>query len=773
MNVMDYSKNPFFSFFYKEIVNRRTISQGFLVETNDMHGKIRSQASYSERDEITPLSASYYTYRNTGKNGLNDKVNFVYNDEAGAVHSGNIGVDMELMSDVREFSVKSNGFNGQLQVDIYTIAAAQIPLPTFFPLKTYVENKYRAVTCTKLINYHAIEDSVIVMDKGSVISTKTLAYDAETGGAIVTKTANEFNDTVYNVNYPAYWAYSSTGLAYKNINREYMNLSFSDGKITDDGIAQDSVFESGDELYISKGSGSPSCVPESGDVARIWAFDKNKNSTPLSVVHKDIIFMDSSGVPFTKAGVNCRIIRSGKRNNLGLNVASATCMVNPIKNVGGVLKLRVDSTSKVVNVSAIDYKEKWQSDNDAIDRKVYYSDTCFDDPLDSFSCNGILIKNINPYVKGLVGNLKPYRSYTFYGERMEYNPAVATAIRKNGFIKSYADFWAFDENNNLVPDYANIKWAWNSELTKVNSKGQELETKDALNRYTAGQYGFNKSLPLGMTQNARYGESFNEGFEDYYYKEQLNKLSPHICADRYIDFSGLANTSIVDLMDSSFQAHSGRYALKVNSATTVNKQLPVGKIVDSLNLKTSPGILINAGIGPAQLVSRWTEDPNLTGSTITALTTRNSSNLGFSTHQNWGGNIGWENLKFHEKDVQYTKVETGGNYTFHLKTLISTVPLGSSAPADDLKSRIYIKITNLRNGQTHDMDANFCMQACTNNNPDEYYTVFLECGMHKIEINLDATFYNAYTNDMYTQFSYNCFGLTSYEAVTCNYTKPI
>ncbi|MEO6499227.1 MAG: hypothetical protein ABIN95_09450, partial [Mucilaginibacter sp.] len=143
MASMEYNKNPFFSFLYKEIINRRTISQGFLVETNDMHGKIRSQAAYSESDEKTPLSASYYSYKNTGKNGLNDKVNFVYNDQGGLVKKGNMGIDVELMTDVREFRLQSNGFNGQVQVDLFPITPFIISLFTMLPLKTYQENLYR------------------------------------------------------------------------------------------------------------------------------------------------------------------------------------------------------------------------------------------------------------------------------------------------------------------------------------------------------------------------------------------------------------------------------------------------------------------------------------------------------------------------------------------------------------------------------------------------------------------------------------------------------
>src|SRR5262249_41459114 len=159
--------SPAFSFFNKETIDRRTTSQGFLVETNDMHGKLKLQATYSESDENTPLSYTLHTYKNTGANGLNDLVDFVHNDQGVAVSSGNMGVDMELMTDVREFTTTSNGTDVQGQVDFFSF----VPWPIFgifiYPLQSYTENKYRAVTTTKLINYHAIEDSLIMNDKGS------------------------------------------------------------------------------------------------------------------------------------------------------------------------------------------------------------------------------------------------------------------------------------------------------------------------------------------------------------------------------------------------------------------------------------------------------------------------------------------------------------------------------------------------------------------------------------------------------------------------------
>ena len=573
MASMDYKKDPFFSFFNKEVINRRIISQGFMVTTNDMHGKMKAQLAYSEKDEKTPVSGSFHSYRNTGKNGLNDKVDFVYNNEKGIVHQGNMGVDMELMTDVREFSIESRGVNTMGQVDIFYIGPIPVPVPTVFRSRTFIENKYRAVTCTKLINYHAIEDSVTVMDKGSVISTRTLAYDAETGTPVVTQTANEFNDSIYNISYPAHWAYSGVGLAYKNAGRSYSNVSFIDGRITS-GVSDMSQFESGDELFITKLplSSSITCPNPSPAVSKLWAFDKNKVTTALTVPSKDIVFMDSTGNLFTYNNVDFRILRSGRRNNLGLTVSGITAMKNPLQVAGGVKKLVIDSTYNVVAASAISFKEKWQTDNDVIVKRLYYFPTCSSVEMDSIDCSGILEKKINPYTKGLIGNLKPYRSYTYYGSRREADPNYQTNIRKNGYISNFINFWSFNTDANLVPDTANTKWVWNSELTRINGKGQELETRDALDRYTAAQYGFNKNMPVAMTQNAKYGEAFADGFEDYSYYEALNKPGPYNCTRNYIDLTGQYGSSIVP-SDGTVNAHSGKYMMKLNGGAQISQPL--------------------------------------------------------------------------------------------------------------------------------------------------------------------------------------------------------
>ena len=127
------------------------------------------------------------------------------------------------------------GLEVQGQVDIFYIHFP-VPIPTIWPVSGVSENIYRSVTTTKVINYYCVLDSVVVIVKGSQVSTKNLAYDAQTGEVLVTRTNNEFNKAVYNTYYPAYWAYGGMGLACENIDATYTGINFSDGRITNAGI---------------------------------------------------------------------------------------------------------------------------------------------------------------------------------------------------------------------------------------------------------------------------------------------------------------------------------------------------------------------------------------------------------------------------------------------------------------------------------------------------------------------------------------------------------
>lgn len=554
-----------FAFFRKWSFDSRAISQGFLVETNDMHGKIKSQSSYAETDPDTRMSYTEYFYRNTGKKGLNEKFDFVHNDQGGVIKPGSMGVDIELMTDVQEFSVKSKSIQVQAQVDWMVPAPFPTFLPFIWPVFGANESIYRAVTTTKVINYHSVVDSVVVMDKGSVVSTRNLVFDANTGTPVVTRTNNEFDKPVYNTTYPAYWAYSGMGLAYKNIDARLSGIQFTDGKITG-GLAPQTpkdYFESGDEIYIISGT-TPSdpcwaALQSSDAIKRIWAYDRNKNNSSLTNTTPDLVFIDAAGKPYTKANVTLRIIRSGKRNMLTTPAASITSLENPEVETAGVRKLLPGSTTKVLNASAVEYKEKWQADPDVIRRVA--TNMCTG--LTSFVCLGQQLETVNPYVKGLLGTFRPHRNMVFYGERTEGQTSVTsgTKLSANGTLLNFAPYWQFNAQNNLVT-IPESRWVWNSEITRVNSRGLELETKDALNIYTAAQYGYRKSLPVAIANNARYDQILYQSYEDIGYNESLNSVAIQPCSEIELLPS---DGQVVNADAEGINAHTGNSFFRLNA----------------------------------------------------------------------------------------------------------------------------------------------------------------------------------------------------------------
>ena len=370
--------NRIFNFSKKDYM---TLTQGFRVVLNDMNGKIKMQASYPETDLKNPINKTTYFYRmnKTGENKYNlDNIVPVVGGPNGVITNKLVGKEIEVMNDFREHFTFTHSAQIPLNLDFFTLGVWPVLLPTMFRAIFRDESMYRSATTLKVINAYGILDSVENIDKGSVVGTKNLVYDAETGEVLVSRTKNEFNKPIYNFNYPAYWANEGMGPAYKNIDANYSGILFRNGKI-ESGLTEsevNNIFESGDEIYvfdnslvgpkdnagcIGTGSGDP-CVllPKSGEY-RIWALDLTKD-TRNSV--KEFIFIDRYGNPYNAANANIRIIRSGRRNMTDASVGSVTSMASPIllkpDNVT-FDKIYINDAINVVNTGAIELKEKWKT----------------------------------------------------------------------------------------------------------------------------------------------------------------------------------------------------------------------------------------------------------------------------------------------------------------------------------------------------------------------------------------------------------------------------
>jgi hypothetical protein len=761
------------AFFNKYAYDFKAQSQGFLIATNDMHGKMKSQSSYAENDTTTRISYTENFYKNTGVNGLNDKFSFIGKDNKGSVYSGNMGIDVDLMTDTREFSVKSTSLEVQGQVDmLYFIVP--IPVPTIWPVSGTAQNIYRSVTTSKVITYHSVLDSVVVIDKGSQVSTKNLAYDAETGEVLVTRTNNEFDKPVYNTSYPAYWAYGGMGLAYKNIDAVYSNIKFSDGKLTTAGF-DFSIFESGDELLIKKATRYSGCNGQvnDGGTELIWAFDKNKNTTSL-ITTPDFIFIDSKGRPYTMDAVTFRIIRSGHRNLLDAKTASVTSMVNPISTG----KLKFDTASKVINASATEFKEKWLVDNDIFKRLRSVRDPVTCTTTEVSDSLGYLETNINPYRKGLVGNFKPYRNMVFYDTRKEYDTSSFTNISANGYLNNFKPYWDFNTSNKLVPDSNSLQWVWNSKLNKTNAKGMELETVNALGIYTSAQYGYNKTMPVAIANNAGYNEMFAEGFEDYGYGESINNTTFNFF-NRHINFNGLPNSAIINTDTTNFKAHTGRYALKVNGSSTSSLSIPVLSEPDStfspvlIYKKDTTGVLSTLGgnYNFESTVPKYVPTSNQGTASFSSA----SPGLTLSIDPLDTIYSGARTHYYHQSGSFYINISSAKTYSFNISlgTAYNNYGITVNAHYNDFGVYIY--------DSTGKTASSYSLQQVAFDYTSASYTAFLCPGVYLVNYYADEL-YSATDNGLnytHNSYSWSCSNSTSpdYKNLTkttgCIFTRPI
>src|SRR5690606_23284271 len=124
-------------------------------------------------------------------------------------------------------------------------------------------------------------------------------------------------------------------------------------------------------------------------------------------------------------------------------------------------------------------------------------------------------------------------------------------IRKDGTFTSFNPFWKWNGNTWEVDE---DNWTWTTTITQFNPNGQELENKDALERYSAGLYAYNNTLTVGIGANLRLNDIAFDAFEDYSYLP---------CSQDHFSYRPFNH-----LIDNS-ESHTGRNSIKVNAADNV------------------------------------------------------------------------------------------------------------------------------------------------------------------------------------------------------------
>jgi hypothetical protein len=319
--------------------NSRVASQGYTIELNDMQGKPKSEKVIDKGGN--EISSVYYYYKTVNQDApekrLNNEALVLQKD--GSISNAVIGRDIEMYSDMRSQTSFTAGVNVMINVDAIYLLFAVIPIPNILPLPNAEYTGFRSASTVKIIQQYGILDKVVKRQNGSHITTENLAWDANTGEVLLTRSQNEFDDPVYSLSYPSHWAYDDgMGPAYKNLGLLIANFSATGGLIGSTAATQ--LLVSGDELLIKNNSGV---------YQKYWI---NKAGSPGA---SQLVLIDEAGSPATVSSVTALIIRSGRRNMHSMAIGSLVSLVNPVKNG----RLNIGAFTKILDANGSVYNDEW------------------------------------------------------------------------------------------------------------------------------------------------------------------------------------------------------------------------------------------------------------------------------------------------------------------------------------------------------------------------------------------------------------------------------
>jgi hypothetical protein len=496
------------AYFFNFNVHQLVASQGFVIETNDMHGKPKGQYVYAE-GQTSPQSSVEYKYKSETITYQGKLVKQLLNKATTIAKNGNvnpqsrIGLQYDAVADFRKSLSQTVNAQGQFNIN-FTLPFFLVP--TGFGQYGYERTVMRSATFTKVIERFGLLDTTIATDDQSVVRTENLAYDAETGAIILTKTQTNFNDAVYNLTVPAHWYYDRMGQAYMNMDYEKQNISFVSG-----GSAQlnNAFLVKGDEIILKDFNGNETLA---------WVTDINTNGAKLQYKDGELVSGSFSYI---------RVIRSGRRNTQMTPIGTITLRTNPLNTITS------NFYDNVLQASATEFSEDWRT-------------FC-----DCFAGRDSSLYTSNPYVRGTKGTWKPLTSYLHLSDRTQAYVNQNSNIRDDGFMASFSPFFKL-QNGTWNVDRQN--WTFTSKVSEFSPFGQALETIDPLNRYTSSIIGYNQTLAIAVAANARYRQIGYDGFEDYDFQN---------CSDNHFR---MANDFEINL---SNQAHSGKYSIKVAASDNI------------------------------------------------------------------------------------------------------------------------------------------------------------------------------------------------------------
>lgn len=314
------------------------------------------------------------------------------------------------------------------------------------------------------------------------------------------------------------------------------------------------------------------------------------------------------------------------------------------------------------------------------DPVTYYKVRYNDYKLTPYSPCETPVYAINPYLFGYAGNWKSYKTKVFqqsraYNTILNATPGLVN-IKDAGYIKQFFTNWYYN-GSGWVENPNTDRWTTANTVTLYDKFGQQLENRDALQRYSSAKFDFNGELPAAVSSNARNREIYANAFEDGYFTPGGTN---YIDDSPLIEFANAegGNPGIQSLITGSV-SHSGNYSLALPAAGILLKT----QVFSGNEQKTFPYFIYNTknefikdpaakypkGFQPlpgTYLLNVWVKDDKPNDRTTPGVTVTNN-----------GGAVGMtvkavvEGWKLLEGQLSFTSLE-GANLSLAIKKAGST-----------------------------------------------------------------------------------------------------
>ena len=509
-----------------------TLSQGFSIVLNDMHGKQKATKNYNSQGAL--ISSEQFEYKVGSPLNLIDGTDRIY-------QSDKLGISVSAICDSRktEHSTTVIGVNTNLDMAFVPM----VPITLFVPLPNMsVENtRINTVAFNKIVTKKGILTKKTVTENGAAVSTENLLFDDKTGYVVLSKTTNEFSDSLFKFHYPAHWIYEGLGAGYISSDLEFTCNAINGNDFTVASAVYD-VLTVGDEI-VDTDSGNKYWITARGPTSNKIKLESGVLGAPVFI---------------TSGKVN----RPGRKNQLMQEAGSIVTLVNPI--VGNHINFsELNSNAKIVNSSMQEFTDK----------RVKYCD-CDTIKGKPTRISNSLANVTNPYATGEKGNWYPTTTWSYLTDR-ERSVGVTTPqtnIRVDGTFAAYKNFWKYILGSNPGWQRFTANWQWVETVTKKDVNGLTLETGDVLGRHNSLITGYKNKLVVAEAGNARINEILFDGFEDWNYLPIAAYCDNTVaCVPNIVNWSGI-------FLQDPGNSHTGKYSGKlIKSRQTI--AVPVSQVV--------------------------------------------------------------------------------------------------------------------------------------------------------------------------------------------------